>query len=241
MSDPKRSPDTSAFTGSLALGSGRSPAKWPGGSDLFGPPHAPASPSASPAKGLVETIQDICGPTSFDSPAPLGPLSSWVNRLQARLATIGSTESPLIWKEKATPAGRSIYRLAPSTPRTGVSGSIGSPWPTPTVADIDGGRKTRSGSRNNEMLLNGLLSGVTPNGSRAPMEKRGAHRGVPNPNFAMWLMGFPEDLRNTILDVCLSLSSKTGRRRGDLPETPLSNNSRPKSSARSKKRCDLFG
>jgi hypothetical protein len=31
-------------------------------------------------------------------------------------------------------------------------------WPTPTVADVQGGRKTRSGSRSGEMLLNGLMS-----------------------------------------------------------------------------------
>lgn len=43
---------------------------------------------------------------------------------------VGSTEFPLIWKEKATPAGRSISRLAPSMRRTSDSGSIG--WPTPT-------------------------------------------------------------------------------------------------------------
>lgn len=104
-------------------------------------------------------------------------------------------------------------------------------WPTPTVADVEGGRKTRSGSRNDEMLLNGLMwatpaardwrsdrskltseelygtkgrplarqiteaSGWTPNGSNAPTEKRGA----PNPEFACWLMGWPEELTSGAL------------------------------------------
>ena len=172
-----------------------------------------------------------------------------------------------------------------------------SQWPTPTVADVTGGRKARSGDRGDEMLLNGLMAswptpmagtpaqngnnyagnndgtrkmevilglretvngpktggatptardwrsgeasettmernarplneqmvnlaswgtprlqsngnpiraddrrgrledqvfGPTPNGSNAPTEKRGAHRGAPNPNFACWLMGWPE-------------------------------------------------
>lgn len=31
-------------------------------------------------------------------------------------------------------------------------------WPTPAVADVTGGRKTRSGDRSDEMLLNGLLT-----------------------------------------------------------------------------------
>jgi hypothetical protein len=126
-------------------------------------------------------------------------------------------------------------------------------WPTPTVADVEGGRKTRSGARSDEMLLNGLMrarwpspkvaadrkgwetmdrqdsrsgmdigqvmeaacglipreifklrpemqkrlgfnladrSGPTPNGSIAQTEKRGA----PNPVFACWLMGWPDEL-----------------------------------------------
>lgn len=65
--------------------------------------------------------------------------------------------------------------------------------PTPTVADVQGGRKTRSGARSNEPLLNGQCfemepTGPTPNGSPATTEKRGA----PNPVFAFWLMGFPD-------------------------------------------------
>lgn len=34
--------------------------------------------------------------------------------------------------------------------------------PTPTVADVQGGRKTRSGKRNNEPLLNGLMATYIP-------------------------------------------------------------------------------
>ena len=106
-------------------------------------------------------------------------------------------------------------------------------WPTPTVADVEGGRKTRSGARNDEMLLNGLMwatpaardwrsdrskltseelygtkgrplarqiteaSGWTPNGSSAPTEKCGA----PNPVFACWLMGWPDELTSGALQV----------------------------------------
>jgi len=66
--------------------------------------------------------------------------------------------------------------------------------PTPTVADVQGGRKARSGSRSNEPLLNGLCfemepTGPTPSGSNATTAKRGA----PNPVFAFWLMGFPAE------------------------------------------------
>ena len=50
----------------------------------------------------------------------------------------GSTECSLIWREKVTPAGRSIFRLAPSMRRTSGSGSTGSPWPTPISNDATG-------------------------------------------------------------------------------------------------------
>jgi hypothetical protein len=66
--------------------------------------------------------------------------------------------------------------------------------PTPTVADVQGGRKARSGARSNEPLLNGLCfemeaTGPMPTGSTATTAKRGA----PNPVFAFWLMGFPDE------------------------------------------------
>lgn len=101
-----------------------------------GPALARASRSASREKEEAPTIQGTCGPTSFASSVPAGPLKLWESKLAARLAMVGSTEFPLIWKEKVTPAGRSISRLAPSMRRTSDSGSIG--WPTPLVNDTLG-------------------------------------------------------------------------------------------------------
>src|SRR5207237_7440 len=110
--------------GSPAPGCGASPAVSADGPmiDLFGRPLVPASRSPSPGKAPASVMHGICGQTYFESSPPSGALSSWVSRCQDRLASIGSTESPLIWKEKHTPAGRSIYRLAPLTLRTGASG-----------------------------------------------------------------------------------------------------------------------
>ena len=142
-----------------------------------GPAPAPASRSRRQAKAEVSTIHGICGPTSFGSSVPAGPLSSWESRLRERLATVGSTECALIWREKTTPAGASISRLAPWTPPTSASGSTGSPWPTPTLADVQGGRKTRSGARSGELLMNGLLaSWSTPRASDG-------EKGGPNMSF----------------------------------------------------------
>lgn len=85
-------------------------------------------------------------------------LGRWEERLRQRLDAIGSTESPLIWDKTVTPSGRVISRLRPWTPPTSASASTGSRWPTPTVADVEGGRKTRSGARSRELLLNGLMA-----------------------------------------------------------------------------------
>lgn len=80
-------------------------------------------------------IQGICGRTYFDCPEPSGPLSSWESKLRKRLATVGSTECALVWKEKTTPAGRSIFRLSRSTVLTNGTGSTGSPWTTPCASE----------------------------------------------------------------------------------------------------------
>lgn len=72
---------------------------------------------------------------------------------------VGSTEFPLIWKEKATPAGRSISRLAPSMRRTSDSGSIGLAWGTPVSNPANGTpeafirRKRESIARGSKMGL----------------------------------------------------------------------------------------
>ena len=102
-----------------------------------GPEAPPASRSRSRAKAPVLTIQGTSGPTSTASSPPVGPLSSWESKLRARLGTDGSMEFELIWKELATPGGRSIFRLSRSTPRTFASDSIGShaTWRSPNTRD----------------------------------------------------------------------------------------------------------
>lgn len=219
-------------------------------------------------------IQGICGRTFIASSVPDGPLSSWESRLRERLAMVGSTESALIWREKATPAGRPISRLAVATRHTNGTGSIGSQWSTPRASDGEkggpnmsfgaggqplpaqmhqaspwvtpsardwkdsAGMATEAGDRNrvdqlprqmaqnavhwftptvedatrqgsaeawmkyrreqhwpsarlrNEIQMAGMEpTGPTPNGSSATTAKRGA----PNPVFAFWLMGFPDE------------------------------------------------
>ena len=109
---------------------------------LCGLARAPASRSRSQAKAPELKTPVTSGPTSTASSPPADPLSSWESKLRERLGTDGSMEFALIWKELATPGGRSIFRLSRSTPRTFASASTGSPqtWRTPTVGMVNADR-----------------------------------------------------------------------------------------------------
>ncbi len=137
MSKPATSQATRSATSSPASAAGHMQLDLLGGPtiDRSGRDRARASRSRSPAREPVSTTRGICGPTSFASSVPAGPLSSWESRLRDRLAMVGSTELSLIWRAKVTPAGASISRLAPWTPPTSGRGSTGSPWPTPCAQD----------------------------------------------------------------------------------------------------------
>lgn len=80
--------------------------------------------------------------------------------------------------------------------------------PTPSVADVEGGRKSRSGDRSGELLLNGLAA-EQRFGDYAPAVERWAHvigRPAPDPTeptgkggahrlsprFVEWMMGLPD-------------------------------------------------
>lgn len=104
-----------------------------------GAPPVRANRSPTRGSGSVHSIQGICGRTYFESFEALAPaasdlLSSWESKLAGRLATIGSTESALIWRRKVTPAGHGIFRLARSTLLMNGTGCGGSLWPTPKAA-----------------------------------------------------------------------------------------------------------
>jgi hypothetical protein len=103
-----------------------------------------------------------------------------VSRLKQRLTTDGSTLFNLIWKVKATPAGRQVYRLRASARRT-LDNDCGS-WPTPNT--MEGGQTSRGGKRKGELLMGGLVGWPTPivgdttGGPRPPDDKRGPAPGL---------------------------------------------------------------
>jgi hypothetical protein len=117
---------------------GPSPFASPGGqtTGLCGRALAPASRSVSQEKAPGQMIPVTSGPTSIGSLAPADPLSSWESKLRQRLASLGSTECLLTWKESVTPQGRQLSRLVPSM-RPIVATDYGL-WPTPTLPN--GGR-----------------------------------------------------------------------------------------------------
>ncbi len=133
MFNPQTSSDTGNATSSPASPVG------PLQLDLLGGPTTASSGAAAPrASRSPSRVREkprmtigTCGPTSFASSVPDGPLSSWENRLRRRLARTGSTECLLTWKQRTTPAGRSLSQLVPSTRRTDGTGS--GLWPTPTT------------------------------------------------------------------------------------------------------------
>ena len=84
-----------------------------------------------------------------------------------------STRCYLTWKVKVTPAGRSIFQLAPSMPP--IDESESSLWPTPTARDGKSGR-CKQPRRYSELT---------------PTIERQEPTGQLNPTWVEWLMGFP--------------------------------------------------
>ena len=99
--------------------------------DPCGPEAAPASRSHAPERGLASTIAATFGLKCSDS-SPRADLS-WLlaSRLRARTDSLGSTIYALTWRERVTPAGRSIPALRASVRRISDNGSTG--WPAPRV------------------------------------------------------------------------------------------------------------
>ena len=92
----------------------------------------PASLSAWQAKKKGLLTSGTCGPTSSASSASAALTSFLASKLQALTASHGSTLYRLTWKQRTTPAGRSIPALRASVPRTSDNGCTG--WPTPRSA-----------------------------------------------------------------------------------------------------------
>ena len=127
--------DTCSATSSPVLVAGATPCALPDGptTDLFGRAVAHASPSAPQAPKKVPLMIDTSGLSGSISSASAALESSLVSKLKQRLTTDGSILFNLIWKVKATPAGRQVYRLRASARR--ISDNDYGSWPTTLTAD----------------------------------------------------------------------------------------------------------
>ena len=150
--------------------------------DLFGRAVAPANPLAPLARKKAPLMIDTSGLPGSISSASADLTLSLVSKLTQRLDTEGSTLFNLTWKEKVTPAGRSVSLLRASARRT--SGNDCGSWLTPN-ANEDAAGSLRG---NMQRMLTHQAKERDPEGCATGMQL--------NANLARWLMGIPADWHN---------------------------------------------
>jgi hypothetical protein len=91
----------------------------------------PASHSPQPGSAQARKMTATSGQNLVGSWTNCGPLGS-LERMLLGTSQWASMTCLLTWKAKVTPAGRSLFQLAASVPRTSASGS--GHWPTATTA-----------------------------------------------------------------------------------------------------------
>lgn len=123
----------------------------------------PASLSARQAKEKGLLTSGTCGQPSSVSSASAALTSFLASRLQALTALHGSTLYRLTWKQRTTPAGRSIPALRASVPRTSDNGCTGWPTPRSVAAGPDFAIAMRKNSGGMSLQTTAQLAGwVTP-------------------------------------------------------------------------------
>ena len=163
----------------------------------------PASRSALPGSEEARRMTVTSGLKCLElyrNSSPLGLLA----RMLLGSSIWRSTQCYLTWKISGTPAKRLLFRLVPSTPRTG---GTGAPlWPTITTFDAAcGGLKGKeyTGTCHAMKLIQAVKMFPTPiatdwkNRGCKDYRKNREHQlqtevgGQLNPTFVEWLMGFP--------------------------------------------------
>ena len=166
MSNPNTLNNLPNVISSQALASGHTPCAVPVGriTDLFGPEVAPVSLSARQAKAMGLLTSGTYGQPSTTSLSSANLKQSLVNRLQAKTVSLGSTLYKLTWKERVTPAQRSIYALRASVLRISDNDSTG--WPTPRAQDYKCGATKTEGCTGADLTKSANLAGWTTTTTR---------------------------------------------------------------------------
>lgn len=175
--------DTHNATFSPALESGVTHSEKPVGPMInrSGPAVAHASLTARQAREKGKLTSGTYGPRGSISSSSVALEQYLASSLQARLHSVGSTLYRLTWKERTTPAGRSIYALRASVPRTSDNASISllkAGWITPTSRDHKGDPTTPR-ARGRQLPYQATLAGwPTPIASDSSKGGRVSPRSV---------------------------------------------------------------
>ena len=185
---------TRSATSSPASPSGPTPCVGPDGLtiDPCGPDRAPANLSARQAKAAGSMTSGTSGRLGTISSESAALQLSLASRFRRRTASVGSTLFKLTWKQRVTPAGRSIYALRASGRRTSDNAcSSWAPWTTPFASDgskMDATAPTvwkrALEGRNLSVAMQSRLaswpSPTTPSGGQTPPEGTSATGQTPD-------------------------------------------------------------
>ena len=202
--DLKTLKDSPNATSSQASAYGHMPCEKQDGltTDLCGQEVVLANLSARQAKERGLLTSGTYGPRSTTLSASADLLSSLVNKLQAKTASLGSTLYRLTWKDRVTPGGLPIPALRASVLRTSDKDCTGlelTPWVTPAardwkdVGDLSKSQYRKDGKERLDTISRqvALAGWPTPRvgGNGAASSTRTGTRG--NIEQAAWLAGWP--------------------------------------------------
>lgn len=173
------------------------------------PAGSPASRSALPGSEEARRMTVTSGLKCLELYQNSGPLGSLVRMLLGS-SIWRSTRCTLAWKIKDTPSRRLLFRLVPSTPRTGATDAPLSEekqmFPTPTRFDATCGDlpgKEFTGTRHAMKLIQAAKMWPTPIATdwknrgckdyrkNREFQLQTAVGGQLNPDWVEWLQGFP--------------------------------------------------
>lgn len=162
--------------------------------DESGQEVARASLSARQVKALGSLTSGTCDLPGSISSQSADLMSFLGNRLRAKMVSVGSTLYKLTWKERVTPAGRSIPALRASVRRTSGKGSISQPtildlpqvgWSTANASNGSGGGQAKrftNPARSNELNDCVMLTGWSTPTQRDHKDTGGMATSAVNPD-----------------------------------------------------------
>lgn len=153
------------------------------------PADSPVSPSPLPGSAEAVMMTATSGRKCLELSRSCGPIG-WLAKMLLESSIWRSTRCLLTWKVSATPARRLLFRLVPSTPRTGGTGAR--LWRTMTANDGINSSLPKS-QRNRDSLVGQLMREMfpTPTASMADHGGPNSRDGRGKPGLQMAAMMYP--------------------------------------------------